>query len=307
MAPSTFARWLYALKPASWPKLLVPALLGQAMGIAQQGGVRVEAVLVGLAHTLGLLAFMVLLNDWGDQEVDTLKRRLFAESCSPKTIPDGILRPRDVLYAGAGAGAGALGVAVWAEVFMARPGAAAFGLVGLALFVAYSLPPLRLNYRGGGELVEMVGVAGVLPLWNCYVQSGLILPRSLPVLIPFALLALASALASGLADEHSDRLGGKVTFTTLLGNPAVRGAVVVLVAAAGLGWVLLPLWFPGSLPAQAGLAAALMLGLHGSRLLRVAGQAQPDAHRAIRAFKLHLHRAIWWSTLVVAAGLVIAR
>ncbi|MFY0580091.1 hypothetical protein ACN28S_42835 [Cystobacter fuscus] len=30
-------RWWYALKPASWPKVFVPALFGQAMGAASAG------------------------------------------------------------------------------------------------------------------------------------------------------------------------------------------------------------------------------------------------------------------------------
>ncbi len=306
VAPPRPAPWLYALKPASWPKLLVPALLGQAMGVAAHGSVRADGLVAGFAHALGLLACMVLLNDWGDQEVDALKRRLFAETCSPKTIPDGILRARDVLYAGLGAGAGALGVAVWAELFMDRPGAAALGLAGLALFAAYSLPPLRLNYRGGGELLEMAGVGLVLPLWNCYVQSGILWPRSAPVLAPFAALALASALASGLADEHSDRLGGKVTFTTMFGNAPVRHAVVALVALAGLGWGGLAARAPAVLDPRTALAACLVLALHGGRLARISPRARSDAPQAIRVFKLHLHRAIWWSALVVAAGIVLA-
>ena len=31
------ARWWFALKPASWPKILVPAAVGQALGAAAAG------------------------------------------------------------------------------------------------------------------------------------------------------------------------------------------------------------------------------------------------------------------------------
>jgi len=56
-------RRLYALKPGSWPKLLVAALLGQAVGIASAGGVNVLALLAGFAFTMLHLSFVVLLND----------------------------------------------------------------------------------------------------------------------------------------------------------------------------------------------------------------------------------------------------
>ena len=83
-------RWLYAAKPGSWPKLLVPMLLGQAMGVAALGAVRVEAILVGVAFTVLDLLFIVFLNDYFDRRVDAVKREMFPDGCSPKTIPDGI-------------------------------------------------------------------------------------------------------------------------------------------------------------------------------------------------------------------------
>ena len=33
-------RWFYALKPASWPKLVVPALFGQLLGASAGSGLQ---------------------------------------------------------------------------------------------------------------------------------------------------------------------------------------------------------------------------------------------------------------------------
>src|SRR5690606_7915655 len=122
-------RWIYALKPGSWPKLLVSAWMGQAIGIAATGQVHLAGLLLGLAFTLFNLAYVVLVDDWGDEEVDALKRRLFPESCSPKTIPDRILVSRSVGLAGAGAAAAAAGIAIAAQEFLGRPGLAWGGFV----------------------------------------------------------------------------------------------------------------------------------------------------------------------------------
>ncbi len=297
-------RWLYALKPGSWPKLLVAALLGQAMGVAATAQVDLGALVAGFAFTILHLSFVVLLNDWGDQEVDALKRRLFPEVSSPKTIIDGILDARSVLYAGLGAGAGAAGVAVAAHLWLDRPGLILGAAVCMGLFWAYTLPPLRLNYRGGGELLEMIGVGFALPWWNAYLQSGQANPVGMVILPGFLLLALSSALASGLTDEPSDRLGGKRTFTVMFGATAVRQAVEGLVLGAIIVWALLPVLAPGAI---SGLLLAPVVVVMGNeyRALREAGaSAEAETYAGLRRYKDHLHHCIWRGTVVFALLLV---
>ncbi len=175
MSRSLRERWVHAAKPDSWGKLLVPFVLGQAMGLGpalEGAGVSIVAVLLGLAFVVLDLLFIVFLNDWGDREVDAIKRRMFPDGCSPKTIPDGILSARALLLAGLGAGALALLVAALASSLLDRPLLVPAALGALAIFVAYTLPPLRLNYRGGGELCEMLGVGVVLPWIEAYLQGG---------------------------------------------------------------------------------------------------------------------------------------
>ena len=58
---SGLGRWLYALKPASWPKLLVPALLGQVLGASGGRGLDLRALGWGLSFTVLGLGFIVLL------------------------------------------------------------------------------------------------------------------------------------------------------------------------------------------------------------------------------------------------------
>ncbi len=298
-------RWLYALKPGSWPKLLVAALLGQALGIAVSGTVNPLGLLAGFAFTVLHLSYVVLLNDWGDQEVDALKRRLFPEVSSPKTIVDDVLEARSVLYGGLGAGAAAAGVAIAAQIWMDRPGLAVGAFACMALFWAYTLPPIRLNYRGGGELLEMLGVGFALPWWNAYLQSGEANPGGLVVLPAFALLALGSALASGLSDEPSDRLGGKRTFTVMFGVAPVRQAVEGLVLGAMIVWAILPLLAPAFASAWMVIPALVTMGIE-FRELRLAGQAEDvDTYHGTTHYKHHLHACIWRGTIAMAVSIVV--
>jgi 1,4-dihydroxy-2-naphthoate octaprenyltransferase len=302
-------RWVYALKPASWPKVFVPALLGQAVGAASAGRVSVGALAFGLLWMVADVAFIVLLNDWGDREVDALKRRMFPSGCSPKTIPDGILPARAVLAAGLGAGGAALLLAAAAGALLARPALLPLAALGLFVFAAYTLPPLRLNYRGGGEVLEMVGVGGVLPALHAYAQCGAWAPPELRLLMPGLLaLCLSSAFASGLSDEESDRAGGKRTFTTLLGNAVSRRASELLLVLGALLWLGAAVWARGGLLQGSLVLAAVLTLFFAGRVWRRSPSAVTNAFGAQSAYKQELHRAIWWGTtvlsvLVLAVGL----
>ena len=301
-------RWLFALKPASWPKLLLPVLLGQAIAWRVRGDLDAYALLHALLFAAMLLAAIVLLNDWADRDVDRIKRRLVPEG-SPKTIVDGILPAPVVLRVGLAAAVGTQLFGGLGAVLLGRPGAALLGLLGLGLFIAYSLPPLRLNYRGGGELLEAFGVAIALPLQGLLLQLGAARALSslgliLPILLGFWGLAFASAVASGLSDERSDREGGKRTVVGALGNPAARR---LLETALGLGagiWLLSGALERLGLGLLFAIAAAAILLAHLRELRRFGARAGSDELEGQARYKRALHRGIARGTSMLALGLV---
>lgn len=299
---STFERWIYALKPMSWAKLGVPMVLGQGLGLWVGSDISLVGMGYGAIYTLLDLIFIVLLNDWGDREVDTIKREMFPDGCSPKTIPDGILPARTLLVAGLLAGGLAVASGFVFEAAFHRPGIAWMGLAGLVMFGVYTFGPIKLNYRGGGEFIEMLGVGAVLPWLNAYAVGGVVWTESYAwVLGGFTLMAFSSALASGLADEQSDRAGGKRTFTTIFGNETVRTWVGWTLGAGVLVWLSMVLGHP-ELRVPAALAG--LVALYFYRRLRDASQAaQTNAFKAQKVFKLMLHRSIWWGGTIFGLAL----
>lgn len=300
-----FSRWRYALKPASWPKLLVPTVLGQVLGVLAGGTLSWPALLLGIVFTLCIGTFIVLMNDWGDREVDAIKRRMFPDGCSPKTIPDGILPARALLRVGGAAGCAAVGVAWLLGVWGERPAQGWLGLLCVLTFVAYSLPPLALNYRGGGEGLEALGVGLLLPLFHGYAQAGLFWASAWWVLAGFIALSLASALASGLTDEVSDRIGGKRTLTTMAGNAVTRRSTEALVVLGAGGWLLAGVLLP-ALSLWAMVPAILAVLGCGAVMLSVSSRATTGVFPEQARYKLWLHRAIIWGALLLAAGLLLA-
>lgn len=292
-------RWLFAAKPGSWAKLAVPSACAHALALADRS-FSWPALVWGVALTLGLLLSIVFLNDWADQRVDATKRRMFP-STSPKTIPDRILPAILVGFAGCSAALATLLLAVVAGVVLDRPLLGPLAALELATFAAYTLPPLRLNYRGGGELLEMVGVGLVLPMFHGYLQSGGFWLSGYALLPGWICFSLASALASGLADERSDRVGGKRTFATVFGNRWARWTVESCVVVGALAWWLAPL--ASGLSFAVGAIGAGLVMAHVPALCAQSGAARTDAFDAQRRYKSILHRAMWrglWGAAAVA-------
>lgn len=299
---STFQRWLFSIKPASWPKLLVPATLGLALGISTNG-LDIRAVGVVYVFTILLGLFIVWMNDWVDQRVDRFKREMFPES-SHKTIHDGYLNANQIFTAGSLAGLGAIAWGFLAAHLLDNPNLGIGGIICVGIFVAYSLPPIKLNYRGGGELLETVGVGLALPLFVANTMG--FDPRFVPwpILGGWVALCLASALASGLSDEESDRAGGKTTFVTALGNKTVRmvidlmgpTAIVLTLIVAKIGF--LPLW--------AALVPCAFLYFHWRDVKKLSFNALTNAFDEQRSYKHALHLAIWRYGLVLSICIILA-
>ncbi len=304
-------RWLHALKIKSWPKLLAPMVLGQALGVADASGVTFGRVAlaagVGLAFTLLDAILIVLLNDWGDQEVDAIKRRRFPDAGSPKTIPDGILPADHVLLGGLVAAAALLVLGFRGGEAMGRPLLGAVATLAAGMFVVYTFPPASLNYRGGGELVEAVGVGLVLPQANAYLQSGqLASPRMLALGPALVFLAASSAIASGLSDEESDREGGKRTFATWLGNPTSRR---LLETCVGIGFTMLALSpaLPGGPGVWVVLPPLAVLAWHARRLPGLGEAARTNRFAEQAVYKDVLHRGLWGAQVALAVTLLVAK
>ena len=301
-------RFMYALKPASWPKLLVPATVGQVLGAMSVGTWSWGGAAVGLGFTAMALVYVVLLNDWFDARVDAIKRQMFPDAGAPKTIPAGILHPQTVLLAGLGAGLCAAAIALCGEIVVDRPGLGLASVGALGLLLLYSAPPLRLNDHGSGELVEAVGVGAVLPWLAAYAQSGEPLPVELLLVLPgLVALALASAVASGLADEESDRAGGKATLTTRLGNAGARDVIEYSVLAAALLWAFAARAGQSWLSPFGFTAALAVLVWQWRTVVTISPYAMTNAFTEIGRYKQALHRAIWGSALVLALALALLR
>ena len=243
LAMNQIAAWTKASRLPSQSYIFLPLLLGQALSSCAGGtldwGIFVLVQLFGLFDQL----YIVYANDFADVQTDRLNRTYTPFSGGSRVLVDGDLTRRQ------------LGVAAWAMALLSIACGVALGLVwgrwlvlplilvGLALLWAYSYPPLRLSYRGGGEVLQMLGVGIVLPLIGFAAQSGQVATFPWFLLIAILPTQLACAMGTALPDESSDRHSEKRTAPVLLGPTPARLMVVAAHLASVAALLLLP-WPP---------------------------------------------------------------
>jgi 1,4-dihydroxy-2-naphthoate octaprenyltransferase len=256
--------WAQAARIHAHANIAPPILLGQAFAFA--AGAPFDPWMAALAHTFGVLdhLYIVFANDYADREGDALHTEPTIFSGGSRVIPDGLIAPRALKRAAIGCACAFIALSC-VGLAIDRPLLPLFALAAIALLYAYSYPPLRLAYRGLGELAQGVGVGVVLPLLGFYLQRGSFAGAPWAALCVLLVLGIASNVATALPDRDADRAAEKLTWVVRLGEKRARSGAVLLVTGAlfalpltaGLG--LVELAIVEVVPALAILAAALLV------------------------------------------------
>jgi 1,4-dihydroxy-2-naphthoate octaprenyltransferase len=148
--------------------------------------------------------------------------------------------PRTVLHVGYVAfGVGVLAGLVLV-VLTENPILLAFGVAGAALAWSYSSPPLRLSYRGIGEISTFLAFGPVMTVGATVAFGGAGLTPSIAASIVLGFLAAAISFARYFPNREEDRSKGKRTPVTILGErraAKVFDAVVLAPLPIGIAWL----------------------------------------------------------------------
>ncbi len=184
-----------------------------------------------------------------------------AEDRSPfsggkRVLCDGLLTRRQtgVVAAVFYALGGAAGLAI---VVLREPAVLWIALAGVALAFFYHAPPLKLSYRGFGEVAVGLVYGPLIACGTYLVQTGTIGRSILLGSIPLGLLIAAFLWINEFPDYRADLGANKRTLVVRLGRPRASRVFAAVVAAAYAMLAVLPL-----VPAL-GVPQALWLGLVG--------------------------------------------
>ncbi|MFO0686863.1 MAG: prenyltransferase [Sandaracinus sp.] len=294
---TTFSALLRAARPLAHANLAPPLLYGQAIAFATTGRFSWSALAV--AQLFGVVDHLLIVfaNDYADREADRLHDAPTPFSGGSRVLVDGDLAPATVrsLAIGAACALVVLGLAA----ALLHPAMPLLAIVAIALIGAYSYPPLRLSYRGGGELLQGLGVGVVLPLVGLFAQGGALTPEVLRLLAPTFVLGVAGNVLTSLPDEAADRAAQKGSPAARWGGVAARGASIALHASAV---VAMALALPAAPAPRLGLAALALAPQVASLFAR-----DPRSRRATLAFVVLGGATESFAILGASAALALAR
>jgi len=219
--PAGFGTLLMAARPQYLGASAAPVLVGSALGYAVSGSFSVGLFVLALLAIMALHAGANVINDYFDHlsRNDWVNDNPTPFSGGSRFIQNGLLSPKATLLAGlsylaVGSGIGLVIVFLTQSAFVLGVGLA--GVLGGFFYTAW---PVRLGYRGIGEIV--IGILfGVLPVYASYYLQA----RSVDVLPLFpslivAILIFLVILINEFPDLAADRQVRKRTMIVLLGVP----------------------------------------------------------------------------------------
>ncbi len=227
-----------------------------------------------------LVVFLIMAavnagNTYFDYETDRQNRNFSAYSGGIRILVEGKITNRQhaLLFAGGLlALACPLGLALY-FLLHTGPWTLALGFFGALCGWFYTAPPLKLVYRGLGELVIAVCSGMLTVVTGYYLQAARFDLALLPPAVGLAASILNVILINEFADRPSDARSGKVTALVRLGpERAARlyqaNQIVTLLALAAAPPFGLP-WYA----AWGALVAALPLAWRNRRAMRAAAWA----------------------------------
>lgn len=209
--------WTRASRLPSQLYLLLPLTLGQFLAFYYGALWSQTLFLLSLLYSLCLQLFIVYANDLADYETDKLNQTATPFSGGSRVLVRNLLSVRE-LKLGAFL---CLNITVLLGFFFAYTkqdfSVLALSLIGPLLLWMYSYPPFKLSYRGGGELLQALGLALVLPLLGFMIQGGIQIQTCFFLALALFPSHLACATSTAIPDAASDHLSNKKTFVVSLG------------------------------------------------------------------------------------------
>ena len=295
---------------ASRPKFLTasasPVIVGSTLGFAVAGTFNWSLFLLALFAMMVLHSGANIANDYFDHISgnDWANKNITPFSGGRQFIQQGILSPMATLAASLfclalGASLGLVILYLTHSWFILI-----LGLVGLLGGFFYTAPPVKLGYRGAGE-IAIAFLFGILPVYGSYyLQTGSIDVIPLPAACVVGVLIFLIIFVNEFPDLAADAAVNKKTLVVLFGvRPCVRiyriaivSTFVIVVAGAALihsMFLSALLYFLFGLP-----AAIAAMSFVNVRNVSTPGATQ---HRS-SAITIFLHLL---ATLTLSAGFIV--
>jgi len=231
--------WVAAMRLQFHPMAWGAYAIGAAGAVQATGRFDAAAFWLGLLSLFLLEVIAVFTNDYFDFESDRRNKNFGPFTGGSRVLVEGRISPARMRSGIAWAMGGFVAAFLALAAVVPAPGLIALGLIAV-LAVGYTTPPLKLCWRGLGELDVALTHSTVIILCGFLFQGGA-WNAAFPALVsaPLFLAVLPAIILSGLPDYAADHAAGKRSLAVLVGP---RAAVRIAQAAAVLAALTALLW-----------------------------------------------------------------
>ena len=239
--------WMRTVRAPFVTASAMPALLGSLAAYGNTGVFALDRFLLTMAGVICVHLGANVANDYYDYMTgaDRLNREPTAFSGGSRVIPEGLVSPRAALALAITLLGVGLAIGLILDSMIPGHRVILLGITGILCGVLYTATPVKLSYRGLGEIFLFIAFGPLTVMGSYLCQTGEISTYALLISIPAGLLVLAILLVNEVLDLEWDAKAGKRTLVVRLGE--------------GRGYRLFLVVYFGAFVAIAALIAARLL------------------------------------------------
>lgn len=295
-----FDFWWRATRAPFLTASIMPVLLGGALVFNQNGQLNWVTFVLSLIAAVSVHLGANLLNDYGDHLLgsDARNEKYTPFSGGSRLIQTGLIKPSTIFRVGITFLIITVVIGLILIYLTAAWGLLIFGIGGVFIAIAYSLPPFKLAFRGWGELAVSLAFGPLIVGGTVFVQTQSLDWQIILIAIPAGLLVGLILYINEVQDEAADRVSQKNTLVVKMQN--IKRALQIYRLALAFCFILTAvLIFTGLMPLMA-LIYLLTLPML-QRIWRISKQEfqQPQEILPVNALTIQLQ--ILFTGLLVLA------
>ena len=234
-----FKLWIRALRAPFFQAVIVPSLLGSAIAWYRTGAFYWQYFLLATLGVIFINAGTNLTNDYFDHQSgsDEINREVTPFSGGSRVIQENLI-PAGKIYRAALVFFGLAALIGLYLAFARGPVVLIIGILGLLLGYLYTASPIKIGYRGWGELVVGLCCGPLVVAGAYYVQTQSLSLEALFISIPVGLLIAAVLYLNEFPDYACDKAARKNTLIVKVGRERARIGFYSLLVAAYLCIIL---------------------------------------------------------------------
>lgn len=249
--------WLTLIRLGATARGMLPFFLGTA--IAWSEGYQINFLVFSLSSmaVLGIMVSTFLINEYFDYDTDRLNTNFHRLSGGSRVLIRGFVPRRRALYSAYFIFGLAVIIGLVIYFYLKTgPLTIPFGALAILIGYFYTAKPLKLSYRGMGELSIWLTCGWLATVTGYYLQTGEVTGLISLVSLPGATSVFLLILINEIPDIYSDSLSGKRNLAVILGK---RNALLLFSFLLVGGWLNILVIIPFGILWTTGLYSLVLL------------------------------------------------